>query len=91
VHRVAASSADAQRADALGVDAGQRRHRIDGAPDGLDTRGRILKVARLAAAFALPRSVERKRSRSTRRHPAGVDRANLLLTLLPGVARTSAA
>lgn len=84
VHRISTAGADAQHADPVLADIGQRHQEIDGATDVLDAGRRVFQIAGLATAFPLVGRVEHQRNEPLCRKPRSVDRPDLLLDAASG-------
>jgi hypothetical protein len=84
--RVAAGGADAQRADAVGVDLVASGEERDGGLDVLDPVGRVLQAARTAAALSLVGGVEGQGDEALLGQALGVQAGGLFLHAAAGVA-----
>jgi hypothetical protein len=85
VGRIGTARADAQRADAIAIDIGERGQIVDRGADILDPCIGVFELPRLAAALALIRSVEGERDEAELGELAGIQAGGLLLHATGGV------
>src|SRR5919106_1188430 len=76
---VAAGGADAERADALGIDRVAHAEERHGGLDVLNSVGGVLEAPRLALALALEGGVEREHGEALARQALGIQTRGLLL------------
>ena len=79
MHRITATGADTEHADAFGIHVGDHLQRVDGIGDVLTSTVRVFQIPWLATAFSLVGGIEDERGDSACGKPGCVVRSDLLL------------